>query len=217
MRKVFYLLFVLSIFSCKKDNSLKINPSPEMLKDVPLTIGSYWVYEYYNVDTVTGMNQNLNMKDSIVIVSDTVLNGKKYVVRMGNVPFSGMNTWGIIDIVRDSSGYLVNAQGTVLFAENNFIDTFNVYSFVAGNNDTLAEVFYTMELHPDPIITPSGTYLGGLNYRGTVFQNTNNIPSTKYLHNIYVKNIGKVFETTFFLGISNSWVEKRLSNYFIQP
>jgi len=216
MKNLLFFIAIASIISCKNENPSPPLPASEKLNHMPLTVGSYWVYEHFAVDTTNGINASTGRKDSIVIYSDTLINNKKYVVRMGIAPFLGINNWGLIDILRDSLGYLVDESGVVLFAENNFVDTFNVWSLVLGNNDTLANIFYNMEHYLDDIQTPSGIYTGGLNYKGTVTQYNANGPFTKYFQNIYVKDVGKVLETTFFLGQTQSWIEKRLSHYSIQ-
>jgi hypothetical protein len=216
MRNLLWFVSIAALFSCKNENQPPTPPAPETLKHVPLTLGSFWVYEHFAVDTANGINASTGVKDSIVIHSDTIINGKNYVVRKGIAPFQGVNTWGLIDIVRDSSGYLVNDKGVVLFAENNYIDTFNVWSVVVGNNDTLADIFYTMEVYLDDVKTPSGIYPGGLNYKGTVIQYTASGSFTRYLQNVYVTGIGKILETNFFAGPSQNWVEIRLSKYFIK-
>jgi hypothetical protein len=111
MRNLLWFVSIAALFSCKNENQPPTPPAPETLKHVPLTLGSFWVYEHFAVDTANGINASTGVKDSIVIHSDTIINGKNYVVRKGIAPFQGVNTWGLIDIVRDSSGYLVNDKG----------------------------------------------------------------------------------------------------------
>ncbi len=216
MKKLLYFATIIALISCKKDESTSQNNNQAQLYHVPLAIGNYWVYENFNVNPDMGTVQNSGLKDSIVIQRDILIKGNTYFVRMGIIQYTGNNSWGLVDLVRDSSGYLVNEKGTVLFAENDFVNTFNSWSLVVGNNDTIADIFYTMEPYLDVIHTASGDYNGGLNYKGTVIQYISDSSFTKYFNNVYAEDIGKIFETSFFAGTTNNWIEKRLSNYLIQ-
>ncbi len=216
MRILLFIAVVVTILSCKKENPTNNNPNEIKLEHLPLSVGNYWVYEHYLVDTIRDINERTgSVKDSIVIVGDTIINSKKYFVRKGISPFNGLSSWGLLDIVRDSSGYLVDVNGNVLFAENNFIDTFNLWSFVIYN-DTIADVYYNMENYYGNISTPSGNYNSGLNYKETVILFIQDSTYIRYNKNIYVKDIGKVLETYFFISPTPSWYEKRLSHYYVK-
>lgn len=64
----FGFLMTLVILSSKKDNPAQ----PELLNYTPLSIGNYWVYETFKVDT-NGNEELLNNYDSLVINRDTII------------------------------------------------------------------------------------------------------------------------------------------------
>jgi len=218
MKRYFFILLVLVLISCKKENNdVGTYPSTLKLEHMPLAVGNYWVYEYYYVDTALGIDKKLSSRDSIVVTNDTVINGKVYFVRRGATYTTVASNFLLKDIVRDSSGFLVNEKGVILFAENNFVDTFNTWYFVLGANDTVAKIFYNMEMYLGQTLTPSGNYLDGLNCKETVIQYVQDSSFTKYNKNLYVKNVGMVLKSYFFAGPQvTDWIELRLAKYHIQ-
>ena len=79
----------------------------------PLSIGNYWVYEGYKIDT-NGIEEPLNNHDSLVIKRDTIINGHSYFVLEGNKISS---IWKIKGIFRDSAEYAVNSDGKKFFQQ----------------------------------------------------------------------------------------------------
>jgi hypothetical protein len=79
--------------------------------------------------------------DSIIITTDTLVNGLKYYVLQTNTDNFQSPT---IELLRDSSGYVVNHEGKVKFAENNFDDILR-HEVVVVNDDTIVTVDYKME------------------------------------------------------------------------
>jgi hypothetical protein len=133
-----------------------------------------------------------------------VLEGTQYPYLNGS--------WGIVDILRDSSGYLVNAKGQVKFAVDNFTDILSSREEIF-EGDTLYSVFYIMEKIPGPVTVAAGTF-DVLNFKGTVdtpFKYTN-VEYPRYLNNYYANEVGKILSTTFFLS-SAAKTEKRLLRF----
>ena len=98
--------------SCKKEDNDAIKTSY-----LPLRIGNYWIYQDLRIDT--SGNETADSKlDSVIIKRDTIINKKKYYVLEGIFyPATSRGRWGIIDILRDSSGYIVNENGDVQFGK----------------------------------------------------------------------------------------------------
>ena len=70
---------------------------------MPLSTGSYWVYDVYIVDS-TGNETKTDYSDSIIITKDTLIREYNYAVFEGiRYPTLG---WRTLMILRDSSGYL---------------------------------------------------------------------------------------------------------------
>lgn len=211
MRKYFVLVIVIAfITSCQKDDyqeELRINYTP-------LEIGNYWIYENYIVDSI-GNETETSTIDSVVITRDTIINNMKYFVLEGtNYPF--IRERQIINILKDSLGYLVNSKGRILFAENNFIDTLYKRVELSDVNDTIFTCTYKMEKPIYSVTVPAGTF-EVLNFKGTLFTyiNLQEIQNPKYMNTYYADNVGKISETYLYLN-SPMTIERRLLKYYIQ-
>jgi hypothetical protein len=212
MRKFIALIMAVSFMSsCKKEDDIKTK-----IGYFPLSIGNYWIYQEFMIDT--SGNEIANSKlDSVIIKRDTIINDKKYFVFEGtNYPFTARGNWGIVDILRDSSGYIVNQNGTVLFTRDNFTDTIAYHAVTdMENGDTLVLMTYQMDKMNKIITVPAGSF-DALNYRGTVTtsMNTPGIKYPRYLNIYYADGVGKILYTYFYVQ-SPTIYEKRLVRYYV--
>jgi hypothetical protein len=215
MRNLTLLGLILVLFvSCKKEETTTPIENPQVLFSyLPMKVGNYWVYRHYNIDTIGNIIETAEtpITDSVVITGTTIINGNRYFVFEGtNYPITP--GWGVIDLLRDSSGYIVNAQGIIKFSKDNFTDTL-AFNTTIINNDTIYRLSYKME-DPDTIVTvPAGNF-SVLNYRGTVQTKMNipGIPNPRYINTFYADNVGCILDTYFFL--SNATIsEKRLIRF----
>ena len=212
MKKLFILGIALALFSCQKDEADHIKETyPNYY---PLEIGNYWVYENYQIDP-SGEETLSTRIDSIVIKRDTVINGNTYFVLEGErFPFTA-SRWGIIDLVRDSSGYIVNHEGLKMFAFENFTDTLVDY-IKTQNTDTLYTLTYKMEQPDYQVSVPLGTF-DAVNFKGTVitYHAAPNVPNPRYNNNYFAKDVGKILESWHYY-MSPDIHEKRLVRYHIE-
>jgi hypothetical protein len=214
MRKLFFLGLILTLLaSCDKDDSNSIIDPVETKDYFPLKIGNYWIYKHYDIDSIGNVTER-NRTDSVIISRDSIINSNQYFILEGtNYPFN--SKWGIVDILRDSSGYLVNEKGKIKFSVDNFTDTL-VSKVELHEGDTIYSLTFRMEKLTNPITVPAGEF-EVLNFKGTV-KTPLQIPGTKnprYMNNLFAENVGKVLETYFYLGgplIS----EKRLVRYKVE-
>lgn len=209
-----FAILLIFISSCKKDEDVICPPTPEpQLNYMPLAIGNYWLYETYRVDT-NGVETNLNYHDSIVVTRDTIINNDTFYIVEGTYrPFH--TQWGVIRIIKNDNGNLVNHLGDTILPATNFTDTFRKHYEIIGNNDTL---FYRSFKMIDPtydVTVPAGTF-PIVDYRGTytTYQNIPNVPNPRYVHNYYAENVGKVKETYHYMS-SPQTMEIRLTKYFV--
>ena len=177
-RRIIYLLalLIIFIFSCKKksddQSSQPVPPAPDYIQ---LSVGNYWVYNFYKVDT-NGVEQKLTHSDSSYIQKDTLINGIRYFIKISNpLQFSRSGSPMVYqerDILRDSSGYLLirdyDGKSRILFARDNFTDVLysdtvehlayreikmtgkdSLVSLPAGNFTTRSACQYLYPLHPD--------------------------------------------------------------------
>jgi hypothetical protein len=219
MKKMILLLVLVTVaMACQKEE-LPDNPENPPVPEknyYPLTIGSYWNYQSFEVDT-NGIATALSYTDSVKITKDTIININTYKVFEGtNKPFMD---WGILDIVRDSSGYIVNIRGTIIFSPDNFADTLQQGVFYkTTNNDTLYTYFSMMEDNGQVVNLPAGAF-EVLNYKTTyIFPDyiSNPLLYRRDNNTFYAPNVGKVVSAWFYASKTDV-IEKRLTSYYIAP
>lgn len=206
MRNLILLaITTVAVVSCTNET---IEPK---LNYIPMKVGNYWVYENYQINE-EGSETNLQKIDSVIISRDTIINGNKFYVFEGTRYPTELNRC-ILQIVRDSSGYLVRNDGRVLFSESNFSDILYSGFEITNNSDTLCSYTCKMVKPEDPIVLSIGTF-DALIYLNIV--NTDyDIPGyPREFPNYYVANIGKVISTSGFF-FSPIRFEQRLIRYNI--
>ena len=115
-----YLCALLLVFTaCRKDKEQIVEiPEPvEKTYEFPSDSGTYWVYEWFNVDSL-GISTPVSLTDTLRITGDTTISGKEYVVYSGTkygVPYTSYE--------RDSSGFIVSPTGVIRHAISLTTDT----------------------------------------------------------------------------------------------
>jgi len=213
-------LFVLSAFafllilinSCSKVEEIDTSPQETHLQHFPLKTGNYWIYQHYEIDT-SGEEKKISTIDSVVITGDTIINDLTYYVLSGT--FIG-EPFIVLDILRDSSGYLVNHKGQIKFSEDNFKDTLLTTNVTFGDS-TLTTINFKMERQDEPITVPAGTFDNVLNYKGTIkFYGLNN-PFYKDKNIFYAKDVGKILDTYYWISrAKRKRYERRLIRYHVE-
>ena len=220
MKYITLILVILPIlFSCSKDKEntpQPIAPSNNPPQNVSLvtSVGSYWVYDWYKIDS-TNTETLLSNKDSVYVVGDTLVNGKVYTIYKGEYFGSTTQTYLYVD----SSGYIIN-NGYKIFTYSDFSTNYNFYCEV-GNLYCSYETSYnstTKKSVPagnfDVIETQKSYYMPDSSW----FSVCDSITIT---HNYYDKNNG--FEISSQMGFLNmlknecSYYERRLVDYHIAP
>ena len=208
------------MFACEKDDEQKL--SDNTLNDAkenyfPLTIGNYWVYEDYHIDSLN-QETKLDYIDSIAVSRDTVIRGEKFYILSGIREFPGSDKLRDLSILRDSLGYLINQWGEILFSSGNFSDILHTRIELTSNNDTLLKVTYKMVEHSDSLEILNTKYKV-LNYQGNVTvydSSTNDIRYKDYTNKYYASNVGVVYESLFYINghvIYKDYYERRLKRY----
>lgn len=182
---------LLFLTACKKENpEMNIPEQPqEPIYEFPTKEGSYWVYEWSIVDS-NDVETSLNIVDSVFILGDTLINGNTYTVYRGKYFGSNYSNY----YQRDSSGYIVNNFGHVVFK---YVD-FNTH--IRSGSDDLWD-FYAHVLENETTITvPVGTFqslvqeLYIYSPTGTAI---NNCGDVNYSYKTYmVSGIGQVYHET---------------------
>jgi hypothetical protein len=213
VKNLFYLsIFAFVLLSCEKEpNTLPLDSTNSFL---PLQTGNYWVYQHLKIDAENQATP-IDRMDSVIVDRDTLINGKTYFILEGtNYPFN--RSWGIVDILRDSSGYIVDHMGKLKFSDSNFTDILASKVEVI-DADTLYSLSYKMESEEHPYTVPAGVF-DVLNFKGTVFayEDLPGIDNPRYLHTRYARGVGKVMQSYFYLH-SPFVGEKQLIRYHINP
>lgn len=202
----------LLILSCKKD---KLTPLPQPANSYThvSTVGSYWVYEWYDVDSTGNETPwNVSWKDTIRIVGDTTIHGEvfqHYKGKYRNTPTEYYN--------RDSSGYVVSPNGTIAYsymgapmslsASN---DGYMNQAYFIGANQTVNTAFGSKEA--------STTYLEVSMVDGTPVNSCGDLSVRFYTY--YVSGLGCTGTETAYIGQLQSLCaikRAKLSAYYIAP
>lgn len=199
---LFVFAFFILIFSCKKENAEVSCESPFSNSYIPMSVGSYWIYEWYKVDTF-GNETLMDWIDTIRIVKDTVIREQIFFVHEDEN--------NIRNFYRDSLGYLVNSEGDIFFSSTNFTDTLH------RTRNLFFEIYYLMETGVSEITTDAGSF-ECLNYQGAVTSLIINVSwSERKINARYAKGVGKIQSSTFdFAFNSSDERQRRLIEYHIE-
>jgi hypothetical protein len=213
MKHIFVVLFIaLLCSSCKKDGASPTQSlgSQEKVTDYyPLTIGNYWIYQQYTADTSLVFTP-MNRYDSVYVEKDSLYNGNIYKVVRSSF-------WSNVNLIRDSSDYLVSNNGVKLFTIKQDAGILGA-KYPYGPDDSL--FLDTWEMHNTDSVcnVPAGQfqakyviiYLSSTNPQLPVYPRF--ASSCCYA---YVKNIGQVYERLGYFPGPNSFFDERLVRYHI--
>lgn len=214
MKQLFFFSFIyLLIYSCSKDVAIpkKGNTTPvSNASFVPLTVGSFWVYNYYYVDTLG--NETFDNTDTVRIIQDSIINGKTYAMFEGLYYVYNSNNTNYY-FRRDSLSYLVNENGGIYFSSTNFTDTLQTYLSPNGFHG------FSKMNHKDSIINvPAGSFktydLEITSYMPASYSGP--IKSPRYFGTFYSKGIGIIKNRTAY-SQSPNYIDSKLVSYYIAP
>ncbi|MFH0893027.1 MAG: hypothetical protein V2A54_01225 [Bacteroidota bacterium] len=216
--KVFLMTLTVSaaLFqSCKKDNETVITPTPapeESTDYSNLSIGNYWVYQRFDVDG-SGNAIASNVYDSCYVEKDTTINSNTYFKVIRPVPYGSAASYSY---QRDSSNYLVNSHGDILFSPKDFTTVFSSKYMVINISDTVCNIMRMMADKDQTYSTPSGNYTTS-NCKETysMYPNYSNGGTLRYKNNRYAANVGLVIETLPFFANSPNSIERRLVRFHV--
>ena len=222
MKKVNVFLTTTILFiclsSCKNDDdSTVVNPPPPPQATnadyLPDNNANYWVYEVYRVDS-SGVETFLG--NDTMTVKDTLMNGLAYK-KYNNNPFPGQR-YSSYRFMRDSSGYMIDPSGNIVFAVNPLNTVLRT--------DSIGNVYvfsFEMKKESGSINLPAGSFTDVLNYRNKVEFDSRvtpplGMPQTRYYDNQYANKVGLIFTSYAFVSVPDLHrYEKRLVSYNIVP
>lgn len=206
-------LLGLSLFSCKKDKDGPASSSGANDFVVQTAEGSWWVYDWYTIDT-NGTASPTSMRDSVYVSKDTTVRGHRYAMIEGT--FLGQP--GFTRTERDSNGFIVSAEGNIHY-------TYTRFGSVYAEGDFFGFIRWRDRMHDGVDVQVSAGSFGTVesrrtHYHASGFPINNCGDSTFVFSTWYATGIGQVKQTTgYYTSIQNcgSTLEARLTNYFIAP
>lgn len=207
-------IFLMSAFVACEKKSDETNPNAEDLNYFPLSIGSYWIYDCFEMDS-TGKETIVSRNDTIKITGDTLINGNEYSVFYGKE--YAINSWIREFYYRDSLGYIVNEKGEIKFSSNNLIDTlYKLYP----SPDSIYFIYAKMETYPNEILLSAGRFNSILNYKTSVEQYNPDKRLIGKTDKLFAPKVGRILRQYFYVrlyDIEKRYYEERLVDYYIAP
>ncbi|TVR79382.1 MAG: hypothetical protein EA412_06635 [Chitinophagaceae bacterium] len=212
MYKYFFFLLIIFLSACKKeDKPVNEDPADTHHFEIVTSPGSYWVYDVYNIDSLG--NETIKPKqDTVYLIGDTLINGYSYAIYEGG--YFGMKR---TQVLRDSTGYLVSENGTIMMSYTNSSDTLDLFEDQLNSYIS----FIIMDETDHSIDVPAGSFdvKRSLNtyFRpdGTDFTACN---PTHTFNTYYASGIGEVLsQTSFYNNITSncSYLERRLAYFYL--
>jgi hypothetical protein len=206
-----FLLIIISLVACRKDDPITdpIQPlSPKAYSEkvtdyYPLTVGSYWVYHIYQIDT--NMIEKFISTDTVSIVKDTVINNRTFYLKKSRYNYG--------QLISDSSNYIINQNGVKLFSHTNFTDTIAVNTI-----PNILTSYSIMSKKGNIVKVPAGTFTSVLELDIITYSDDANYAygSPRTLTTHFAKDVGIVKEGYFYY-FQPSRYEKRLISYYLAP
>lgn len=215
MKRLFLaLLLFTALLSCKKEKTEPNCPAPDAPGFVvPSTIGSYWVYEIWSIDSL-GNSTQLSYTDTVTLIGTENLNGHTYLKYSGD--FMGTSS---IWYERDSSGYIVDNYGKIMYSYLENVD-------IADYTESSTMIRTQVKMGANTTLTTS--LLGTLEVLdkqtklsktdGSVLTACNDYTYT--FNSYYANGIGQVQSTlAFFSGLISQCktLKRELVAYYIAP
>jgi len=204
------IFLLASVVACNKKSNDQNPAEKNVTNYFPVTTGSYWIYQTYLIDSLNNENL-LDGYDSLSITGDTLINGNEFAVFYGKVIAISSSYQSFF--YRDSSGYIVDERGRVVFSQNNLSDTLLKY-YVAPDSSLFS--FAIMEEWPNTV----NSFDSVLNYKLSLVNSAENNTLIGNTNNLYAPNVGRIIKQNFFLHqytAEKKYYEARLFNYYIAP
>ncbi len=162
MKNLILFTLAISLFSCKKTELV----DPDSPNYMSWSEGDWWAYEFAKYDYNNGDTTVFSV-DTIFALADSMINGQLYRTLSGGL-FPGQNNQMFM---RDSSGYVVNISGTIIYSYENFTDTLS-----SGSDSNLGVSWYGKMVHDaEPTLVPAGSYTT-INYQTVAVNNLMQYP-----------------------------------------
>ena len=202
-------MFLVFIFSCKKEAVIPLCESDTSNSYFPMTVGSYWVYQWYKVNLLEGDETVLEGKiDTIKVLKESLIGANYYAeIRDENAFEPGTSR---TYYRRDSFGYLVDPKNIIYFSSTNFIDTLRI------ETNPIFRTIYKMEFLGSSIETPLKAF-DCRNFQGEITNLFSPLSDKQYNNNYYSRGVGKIQNNIFYSSMADiTHYHRRLIKYHIE-
>lgn len=208
-----FLVFLLALnflfSSCKKEEDSSQTGNTITASDYfPLSVGSYWIYDVYQIATDGSETKHPNL-DSVYISSDTLIDGHIYSV------FKSDSRLFPDQVFRDSSGYLIGPSGHIAFAPNNSEPILSTRTEFIGP-DTFYVYTNRMEKVAQAVSVPAGLFTPQLLLRQTYEVKLGSSDRTLEFLEYRTPRIGAII-SQFGTASGSQYTERRLLRYKLGP
>jgi hypothetical protein len=206
MKKLIFALSIIFLTLSCESKIVEPTINYEKVTDYyPLSIGNYWVYKVYTVDSNNNYREHVEV-DSLYVEKDSLINGKIYKLVRGTFLSE-------LYLLRDSSNYLVTAEGKKLLTTNKTDESLAKRTY---SGQGLEFELNTKMNHTDSTFnTPSG------NYKCKFVKSTLKCLSPNSTYNdrkgfyAYSKGVGMIGRKMSYL-LSDLYVEMKLIRYDVK-
>ncbi|MBX2827313.1 MAG: hypothetical protein KTR22_04090 [Flavobacteriaceae bacterium] len=205
--------FALSFFlvSCNSDNGNGTVQDNDPANFYALTVGNTWEYEVSRYNATTEEYELQDLRITNTITDQTKIGGETYFVftttTTGDYECESCVNCFRDEIVRDSLGYLINDQGTILFS-NSPTEDFLIGATPWGG------IYGEYSGSDVDISTPAGDFQTYQNEIYGVLSN-GDIPPSRDVHQ-FAENVGRVQRTVSLLSQSIPWHKMVLRSYTLE-
>jgi hypothetical protein len=216
MKKVMLIVAIstATILGCSKEEPIEIENASSSASinqskaHMPLTIGNYWVYDNYSIDTLG--NETLNARsDSAFIARDTIISGATYYIVEGD--FIAIIAVG--NYLRNDNNSVVHFDGSMFFTTNNIGSIYRRDTTNIGWSD---HIYMSSWVNPisATVAVPAGTFKAYDKEIEVISTQTNYPWGKRSQHTYYNENVGVVLNQNYYYGSPNV-NESRLVRYHL--
>lgn len=213
------ILFAFSFIACQKDEVPEEpteattcgtgNAGQQANVHFPMTIGSYWIYHYYDRDTLGNITPSTIDPDTITVVGDSTWNGHVWMVFEGTAwPNMTTSIW----LYRDSANHIVDSNGNTVIGSESVGDT------ISSNYIQPVGWLHLIADSLSDVNTPAGLFQNCYTRRFDFYPDDTNypwgIPRTEPVR--YAPGVGLVYRELYYYSSPN-YILKQLVEYNIAP
>lgn len=197
------------------------NNDPEVKPEVketyfPLAIGNQWVYDTYAVSYQDKETLMPELRDTVTITKDTLIDGKSYFLLRSSFKISNLNEMNEHQFfsnisntaLRDSSGYILGPYGAIRCSPD-----FESHDTLKTRVDQYLTYKYVMKDPNKDLTVPAGTFKVVAMEKNVQENKTNN---KKIVNEYFVKNVGPIYNHVIFMHEGKDLRRKKLVAYHLK-